>query len=271
MSKRFDELGTARMSNAAFAELQESLLREVKTTGAEVLKVTKWATDYETQVTVMDMLVKRQTSYIETPRIAQLDVVRDAWWKCFWHTLEFLLRLPETDELRQHVVLLYRMATPYKGMHERALLEQSKDMDSFLDLATSATEKYAESIQKVGLTTAVREMMKANVEMHTEMSARQNEMAERIAKYSQMTTDEVRQRLVETWGLITQRVEAVVNLSDEAETVAKCEAFIDKVNAILYQFRLMLAHQGASRKDDEPQPEPETAPEQETNGGTGAA
>lgn len=265
MSKKLMDLGTTRLTNSSFAELHESLLGEVKSTGPEVLKVAQWATEYETQLTVMDMLVKRQTSYIETPRIVQLDVTRDAWWKVYWHTLEFLQRLSPTDELYQHVLVLWRMAQPYKGMHEHALLEQSKEMDSFLKLAMSPDEPYAQSLQKVGLTTCVKLMMAANAEMHTEMSARQGEMAERVKKYMGLNTEEVREQMVATWSLIAQRVEAVVNLTDDAEVREKCEGFIDKCNAILNQFRILMANtHKTTKKEDGGEPEAEAAADAET-------
>lgn len=209
----------------------------------ELLPLWKAAADVE------DKLVRRQRGSALTAQVEEADKLRDNAMYELFLSIDAGLKSSVTEKKAAADMLAY-VVKPYRKDAYDQLTDQTQDIDGML-YALGRTEELIDAQDALNVGAVVQGLKKANNKFKDIYAQRVAE-SEAQAAISEVGTPEQRKIVDNYYRQVTDLLEAASLMLATAERTA-VEAVITSLNALVEQYKLVLANQAKTRTggDDE--------------------
>lgn len=220
--------------------------------GAEALHLTTLAPEYDALVAQERSIVKRQTTYVSTAALEELDMQRDHMSRIVMGIIDYQVNSTIAAKAAAAKVL-QALCAPYRHVARSDYRAETRELDGMITLLSS--EENMAHLTTLNLTEEVAELMLLNAKFDSAIQMKQNEAAERTPQTS-LNTVELRHAIDAKYAEIVQTVNAyaVVQPSPEIQN------FITQLNAIIMLVKQSAAtlNKGGEEEDPETPTDPET-------------
>lgn len=258
MVKQVNSAPLARLTLGQHCDLHTQHNNLIAATGAEALHLTTLAPEYDALVAQERSIVKRQTTYVSTASLEELDEKRDHMSRIIMGIIDYQVNSSIATKAAAAKVL-QALCAPYRHVARSDYRTETRELDGMIALLSS--EENMAHLTTLNLTQEMEELMLLNARFDSAIQMKQNEAAERMPQTT-LSTEELRHAIDAKYAEIVQMVNAyaVVQPSPEIEN------YITQLNAIIMLVKQSAAtlNKGGEEEDPDTPEEPDTPVESDT-------
>lgn len=242
MATKIKTLATTQMTLAAHAQFHLSVNEAIIVGGAEKLHLAALAAPYAAAARAEADVVNRPTAYSETPEMQAKDHERDQALSLLFNLTDAFAKSPAPADLapaRRITALL----APYRSIQTHEYQRETTEIDG---LIVALSEAAADDLKALALSAPLSMLEDLNAEFRSLTNTRVAEIATR-APLTEANTRELRANSDDLYHQVVDTVNAFA-IAAPAPEIAD---FINTINALVSQYKLIIANQGKKKTEPE--------------------
>lgn len=248
MANQINSIGLTGLKLALHNDFHNQVHNLITGATPEALHIEKQDALYLELIRKENSIVKRQTSYVSTAQLKEMDKKRDNALGVIMSVVN-AHRTNTIGSKRDAALYLNAVLAPYRGIGAHEYRVETREIAGML--AVLAQETNMAHLQTLGLTEEYDALDMANAQFEAAMSEKQQEEAARMGQTSTDTL-ELRAGIDGVYAEIVQ----IVNAYAVIQSTEVIEKFINDVNAVITLVKRSSAA-GTATDEEEPETEPD--------------
>ena len=252
---QIESLALSRLLDAPFTGYHMSVFSIIQIFDMSELRIQQLIPVYEQEIQTLDLAMGKSYRKENTQLITKTDALRDRLTNRFFNEAKFLKNSPVESE-KEDGTILWNAISQYEGITRYEMNKETVLLKAmFRDLDKT---EVLEVVVRYNLQDMVNQIKQYNSEVEALL-------ADRVAKQSEITkveTLEQRKVVTNVYNDIVKTVNAVAILEPTAAVID----FIQRVNALIEEYRLVIAHMksgGSGNEKRKKKENPEDLPEED--------
>ena len=238
-------------------DFMNQVLSLINAHGAETLHIEALATEFDRLVSLENSIVNRDTTYVSTKALLELDQVRDTALRILLGIIDYQSRSSIKAKADAANVLL-AWAAPYQNAERSDYRSETREINGLI--TKFSTEAAAAHLATLHLTEELEQLIIKNTEFDIAIQGKQVEATDRLDQ-TDIDTAELRKQLDTVYHDIVKTVNAFAIVQPTDELIS----FINNLNGIIMLTKQAAASVGKKQKktDTTPESTPESTPTDE--------
>jgi hypothetical protein len=253
-TKQVNPIALSELNLALHNDFMNQVLSLANAHGAETLHIEAFAAEFDRLVSLENSIVNRDTTYVSTKSIQDLDHIRDTTLRILLGIIDYQSRSTITKKADAANVLL-AWAAPYQNVERSDYRSETREINGLI--TKFSTEAAAAHLATLHLTEELEQLIIKNTEFDIAIQGKQVEATDRLDQ-TDIDTAELRKQLDTVYNDIVKTVNAFAIVQPTDELIS----FINNLNGVIMLTKQAAASVGKKqKKTDKTDTTPESTPE----------